>query len=678
MSLSSFCIEQRERETKRLKSFLAFSLMGSALLHGALLALGATIPWDQVLEPEAEPIEFTLVEPTELEAKLEEEPKKDEKEEEIELEVAAGTSESSTLLSGVDNGSPDMPSVELPQQASSRRSPEPDQPITSLRTERTTTPQPSIQPKTEAVPQSVPLPAVALKPEPKRDIPTRQTPKPQPQQPQSQAPQPKPQPSPIPDAKVSPSSTQNEEPKPEQRQEVAQQPKPTQNLTPPQSPVTTAAAPSTQENKPTRSENSVGSIIERIRNIGRQQPSSGEGESKIAANSSSDTQGQSQAIGNFRSNPPVPRGINRGDRNASSEGSRNTEVGSGGTITARGTSTDRSSGTNTRTDRATLPKPGRATEIAAVPRNRKPAVPTDEGSGSGSGRVACRSCPKPKYPERARRRGVEGDTRLSYDVDKDGRPVNVRVARSSGNDELDRAAIEGAQRWRLDPSSRGRQNVSSTIAFEIEGSQRQRQNRDRRRQRDERRGNRDAVATNSRETETPQTSRRTLSATNGNIPVETRRRTQPRSRQALPRQSDSAAVPRRRRSESAAVPRRRRSESAAVPRRRQQAIAPTPRRRQQAAALTPRRRQQAAVTPRRRQQAIAPTPRRRQQAAALTPRRRQQAAAPAPRTRRRQTAVPAPRRRQQVAPKPRLRQAAPAARPRQSAPAPEAAGSGSQ
>jgi len=678
MSLSSFCIEQRERETKRLKSFLAFSLMGSALLHGALLALGATIPWDQVLEPEAEPIEFTLVEPTELEAKLEEEPKKDEKEEETELEVAAGTSESSDILSGVDNGSPDMPSVELPQQASSRRSPEPDQPITSPRTERTTTPQPSIQPKTEAVPQSVPLPAVALKPEPKRDIPTRQTPKPEPQQPQSQAPQPKPQPSPIPNAKVSPSSTQNEEPKPEQRQEVAQQPKPTQNVTPPQSPVTTAAAPSTQENKPTRSENSVGSIIERIRNIGRQQPSSGEGESKIAANSSSNTQGESQALGNFRSKAPVPRGINRGERNASSEGSRNTEPVSAGTITARGTSTDRSSGTNTGRDRGTLPKPGRATEIAAVPRNRKPAVPTDEGSGSGSGGVACRSCPKPKYPERARRRGVEGDTRLSYDVDKDGRLVNVRVARSSGNDELDRAAVEGAQRWRLDPSSGGRQNVSSTVAFEIEGSQRQRQNRERRRQRDERRRNSEAVATNSRETETPQTRSRTLSATNGNIPVATRRRTQPRTRQALQRQSDSAAVPRRRRSESAAVPRRRRSESAAVPRRRQQAIAPTPRRRQQAAALTPRRRQQAAATPRRRQQAIAPTPRRRQQAAALSPRRRQQAAPPAPRTRRRQTAVPAPRRRQQVAPTPRLRQAAPAPRPRQSAPAPEAAGSGSQ
>jgi hypothetical protein len=33
MSISSFCIEQREREQEVLKKFLAFGLAGSAVLH---------------------------------------------------------------------------------------------------------------------------------------------------------------------------------------------------------------------------------------------------------------------------------------------------------------------------------------------------------------------------------------------------------------------------------------------------------------------------------------------------------------------------------------------------------------------------------------------------------------------------------------------------------------------
>ena len=542
MSLSSFCIEQRERETQRLKSFLAFSLMGSALLHGALLILGATIPWEQVWESEVEPIEFTLVEPTEPEEKQE---KDEKKEEEPQLEVTADSSGIRTLLSSIGNGSSDMSlSAELPRQE-----------------------------------RSSPLP------------------------------------------------------------------KPLQNVPPTQSPVTTATA---------RLENSVESIIDRIRNLGRQSPSSSEEESKVAANSSSNTQGEPQALGNFRSNAPVPRGSNRGNSNLSSEGSRNTDAGDIGTIAAREASNDRSSATNTLRDRGTLPKPGRETTIAAVPRNRKPEMPVVEESGSDSRGSDFRGYTQPKYPSRARRRGIEGDTRVTFDVDENGRAVNVRVARSSGNEELDRAVVEEAKRRWHDPSARGRRDVSATVAFEIEGSQRQGQNRERRRQREEAQRNREAADTAARETEAPSPRRRTLSATNGNIPVATRRRTQPRSRQA-PSQSESAAAPRRR----------------------QQAVAPTPRRRQQAVAPTPRRRQQAvAPTPRRRQQAVAPTPRRRQ-AAAPTPRRRQQAVAPTPRTRRRQAAAPAPRTRQQAVPRPRLRQAAPAPRSRQNAPAPGAAGSGS-
>ncbi|NEO98564.1 MAG: TonB family protein [Symploca sp. SIO2E9] len=60
MSISSFCIEQRELEQEALKKFLAMSLVGSALLH---VVLAFSITWlDQEPEFVNEPIEIIIVE----------------------------------------------------------------------------------------------------------------------------------------------------------------------------------------------------------------------------------------------------------------------------------------------------------------------------------------------------------------------------------------------------------------------------------------------------------------------------------------------------------------------------------------------------------------------------------------------------------------------------------------
>lgn len=321
MSLSSFCIEQRERETQRLKFFLAFSFVGSALLHGSLLALGSIIPWEQALEPEAEPIEITMVEPTELQDNPKDEP---EKKEETDLEIASSSSEGTSVLSGVGGdgsfglpsialpggssaggGSPGTPSAQLPQETNPRPSSLAEPAPTSRSLERADTPQASIPAKPEVLPQSIPQPVLppvaALKPEPERETLTRQTSKPEPEVAQSPTVEPKPQSLPSPEVKVPPSPTQNEESKPEERQEIAQDSKPAPSPAPipqvtrSQSPVTTAVAPSSQENKPAQSEKPVESFIDRLRNLGRQSPNPGVEESKVAANSSSNSQGESQA-----------------------------------------------------------------------------------------------------------------------------------------------------------------------------------------------------------------------------------------------------------------------------------------------------------------------------------------------------------------------------------------------
>lgn len=574
MSLSSFCIEQRNRETQQLKSFLTLSLVGSALLHAVLLVLGSTIPWERAFEPEAEPIEIAVVEPTKPQEK---------QEKETELEAASGSPESNPVLSGTGGGSFGTPSAKRTQETSPRQStvrepsqkqPEPDQTSTSRQRERTETPKQSVQPKTESLPQNVPQPipppVVALKPKPERETTTRQSPTPEREERQSTTSESKPIASPPPEAET-PSAPQNEEPKPEERQEAAQKPIPLPasptEVTPRQSSVTTADAGLSSNTQPA--------------------PESRD-------NGGNDQDSQAGEAGENSGNNALA-GISRGDREGTGDSGEASGTGSGsgtGTGSSTGTGTASGTGSSTGSGNGTVNQPGNDSAkptavseapIATGPLNNPRPIPSSRESdtnpsdrGSNSRGLVCRDCPEPNYPRSARRRGIEGDTRLTFDVDEKGRATNVRVARSSGNEELDRAAVEAAQRWRLDSSASRRQNVSSTVAFELEGSRRQRQNRERRRQREEAQRNSTPANSSPRVAETtPRQS--TTSTTNANTPSETRRTTRITRRQASPRRSESAT-------------------------------ATTPRRRQQAAAPTPRRRQQAAATPRRRQQAAAPTP----------------------------------------------------------------------
>lgn len=61
----------------------------------------------------------------------------------------------------------------------------------------------------------------------------------------------------------------------------------------------------------------------------------------------------------------------------------------------------------------------------------------------------------PDYPRAARLAGAEGVVVLEVHVGRDGRPLHVRVHRSSGNPELDRAALRQIQRqWTFQPAMR--------------------------------------------------------------------------------------------------------------------------------------------------------------------------------------------------------------------------------
>lgn len=67
-------------------------------------------------------------------------------------------------------------------------------------------------------------------------------------------------------------------------------------------------------------------------------------------------------------------------------------------------------------------------------------------------RLGAQQTPAPGYPWNARRRGHEGTVVVRLDVDAEGHPVKTEITRSSGDDELDEAALEALRQWRLRPA----------------------------------------------------------------------------------------------------------------------------------------------------------------------------------------------------------------------------------
>ena len=71
--------------------------------------------------------------------------------------------------------------------------------------------------------------------------------------------------------------------------------------------------------------------------------------------------------------------------------------------------------------------------------------------------------PPPMYPSGAKRAGEEGRVLLRVLVSADGRAQTVEIAKSSGFDRLDDAAIDAVRRWRFVPARRGDANVAAHV-----------------------------------------------------------------------------------------------------------------------------------------------------------------------------------------------------------------------
>lgn len=75
--------------------------------------------------------------------------------------------------------------------------------------------------------------------------------------------------------------------------------------------------------------------------------------------------------------------------------------------------------------------------------------------------------PQPEYPMALRELGLQGTVLLRVWVEPDGRPGDIRLARSSGQRLFDDAALRAVRHWRFLPARAGEQAIASWVEFPI-------------------------------------------------------------------------------------------------------------------------------------------------------------------------------------------------------------------
>lgn len=104
------------------------------------------------------------------------------------------------------------------------------------------------------------------------------------------------------------------------------------------------------------------------------------------------------------------------------------------------------------------------------PRETAPAVAeTPKPAPKGETRTArILSQPRPAYPSDARDDGVEGTVALTVSIDAQGHVTSAKVAQSSGDRRLDRAAVEAVGKWTYAPSLKDGLPTDSSIRIRVE------------------------------------------------------------------------------------------------------------------------------------------------------------------------------------------------------------------
>jgi protein TonB len=101
-----------------------------------------------------------------------------------------------------------------------------------------------------------------------------------------------------------------------------------------------------------------------------------------------------------------------------------------------------------------------------------PRVGTGVAGGTGDG-VTSFARPlggyqtTPHYPEAARREGAEGVVTLRFEVLTSGKVGTVQIQRTTGRQDLDRAAVEAIRTWLFEPARRGKEAVAVWVTLPV-------------------------------------------------------------------------------------------------------------------------------------------------------------------------------------------------------------------
>ena len=91
------------------------------------------------------------------------------------------------------------------------------------------------------------------------------------------------------------------------------------------------------------------------------------------------------------------------------------------------------------------------------------AAPVEEPLTEPRGYAGYLRNPAPDYPPAAQRRGLEGKVLLKVHVLASGQPDSVAVAKSSGHQILDEAALKAVTQWAFAPARRGQTAIDGWV-----------------------------------------------------------------------------------------------------------------------------------------------------------------------------------------------------------------------
>lgn len=75
---------------------------------------------------------------------------------------------------------------------------------------------------------------------------------------------------------------------------------------------------------------------------------------------------------------------------------------------------------------------------------------------------------QPEYPATALRAREEGTVLVRAEIDAQGNPTNVGIAKRSGSRDLDRAAMNAVRKWKFEPAMKDGKAVASTVQVPVD------------------------------------------------------------------------------------------------------------------------------------------------------------------------------------------------------------------